>query len=72
MVAYCICSAQFANLRNFEIALRKLEIVKLLTNFKTGIRFRNCVALLRILEIAAFLKQITPIDAIVALDIDVV
>ena len=29
-----ICSAQFANLRNFEIALRKLEIVQLQTNFE--------------------------------------
>ena len=29
-----MCSAQFANLRNFEIALRKLEIAKLLTNFE--------------------------------------
>ena len=25
----CICSAQFANLHNFEIALRKLEIAKI-------------------------------------------
>ena len=47
-----ICSAQFANLCNFEIALRKLEIVKLLTNFETGVRFRNCIALLHIFEIA--------------------
>ena len=29
-----ICSAQFANLRNFEIALRKLEIAKLQTMFE--------------------------------------
>ena len=50
----------------FEITLHKLEIVKLLTNFETGIRFQNCVALLRILEIASFLKQTPPIDAIVA------
>ena len=33
-----ICSVQFANLRNFEIVLRKLEIEKLLTNFE------NCAA----------------------------
>ena len=31
-----ICSAQFANLRNFEIALHKLEIAKLLTNFENA------------------------------------
>ena len=61
-----ICSAQFANLRNFEIALHKLEIAKLQTNFETGIQFRNCVALLRILEIALFLKQTMPIDTIMA------
>ena len=30
----CICFAQFANLRNFKIALRKLEIAKLQTNFE--------------------------------------
>ena len=35
----CICSAQFAQ---FKIALRKLEIAKLLTNFEKGIQFRNC------------------------------
>ena len=57
---------QIANLRNFEIALRKLEIAKMLTNFETGIQFRNGVALLLILEIASFLKQTPPIDAIVA------
>ena len=33
-MCYCICSTQLANLRNFEIALRKLEIAKLQTNFK--------------------------------------
>ena len=62
----CVCSAQFANLRNSEIELCKLEIVKLLTNFETEIRFRNCVALLRILETASFLKQTPPIEEIVA------
>ena len=46
--------------------LHKLVFAKLLTNFKTGIRFRNCIALLPILEIASFLKQTLPIDAIVA------
>ena len=30
----CACSAQFANLRNFEIARHKLEIVKLQANFE--------------------------------------
>ena len=60
----CICSLQFANLCNFENVLCKLEIAKLLTNFETGIRFQNCIALLRILEIAPFLKQTAPIDAI--------
>ena len=30
----CICSAQFANLCNFEVAQCKLKISKLLTNFK--------------------------------------
>ena len=39
-LALCIRSAQIANLRNFEIALRKLEIVKLLTNFETGFDFK--------------------------------
>ena len=29
-----ICSAQFANLRNFEIALLKLKIAKLRNNFE--------------------------------------
>ena len=38
----CKCSAQFANLRNFEIALRKSKIAKLLTNFEIANRFRNC------------------------------
>ena len=33
MANACICSAQFAKLHNFEIALRRLEIAKLLTNF---------------------------------------
>ena len=37
-----ICSAQFANLPNFEIVLRKLEIAKLQTNFETRIQFQNC------------------------------
>ena len=32
---YYICSGQFANLHDFELALRKLEIVKLKTNFKS-------------------------------------
>ena len=39
---YSISSAQFANLHNFEIALRKLEIAKLEANFEIGIQFRNC------------------------------
>ena len=30
----CMCSTHFANLHNFEIALHKLEIAKLETNFK--------------------------------------
>ena len=30
----CICSVEFANLRNFKIALHKLKTVKLLTNFE--------------------------------------
>ena len=64
--SWYICSAQFANLSDFEIALRKLKIAKLLTNFETRIRFRNCVALLHILKIASFLKQTPPIDTIVA------
>ena len=37
-----IRSVQFVNLRNFEIAVHKLEILKLQTNFKTGVRFQNC------------------------------
>ena len=40
----CICSTQFANLHNFEIALRKLEIAKLQTSFEIAIQFRNYVA----------------------------
>ena len=39
MYSTCICSAQFANLRNFEIALHELETAKLLTNFETGSDF---------------------------------
>ena len=56
----------FANLCNSEIALRKLEITKLYTNFKMGIWFRNCVALLCIIEIALFLKQTPPMITVVA------
>ena len=41
-----MCSVQFANLRNFEIVLCKLEIVKLQINFEI------CAATLSILEIA--------------------
>ena len=49
----CICSPQFANLCNFEIALRKLEIVKLQTDFKIANQFRNCAAkFMRDFEIA--------------------
>ena len=59
-------SRAICNLRYFEIALRKLDIANLLTNLETEIRFRNCVALLRILKIASFLKQTPPIDAIEA------
>ena len=32
----CICSALFGNLRNFEIALRKLAVAKLRANFETA------------------------------------
>ena len=42
----CICFAQFANLRSFEIVLSTLEILKLLTDLKIA------QPLLRILEIA--------------------
>ena len=47
-----LCSAQFANLRKFEIALLKLEIVKLQTNYEIAHQLQNCTATLGILEIA--------------------
>ena len=36
-VLTCMCSAHFANLHNFEIALRKLEIVQLLSDFEIAL-----------------------------------
>ena len=42
---YMFC--QFANLHNFEIALCKLEISKLQTNFERRIWFRNCAVQFR-------------------------
>ena len=47
-----ICSARFVNLRNFEIALRNLKILKLLprfrkcmpSDFKIATQFRNSAA----------------------------
>ena len=55
---------QFANLCNFETALGKVQIANLQTNFKMGIRFRNWVALLCILENVLFLKHTPSTDAI--------
>ena len=40
--------------RNFEIALRKLEIAKWETNFEIGVRFRNCAPLCAISKFTQF------------------
>ena len=63
---YMFCA--IASLLNFKIVQHKLKITKLQTNSETGIQFRNYmyVALLRIFEIALFLKQTPPINAITA------
>ena len=58
-----ICSAQFANLRNFKIALRKLEIAKSLTNFEIAQpSLRDFDIALRKLEIAKFRNTISKVD----------
>ena len=62
----CICVPRNLQIySNLKIVLHKLEIEKLQTNFKMGIQFRNCIALLRILEITLFLKQTPPINTII-------
>ena len=59
----CICSAQFANVRNFEIVLLKLEIAKLLTNFKMAQpSLRDFKIALRKLEIAKLHNAISKVD----------
>ena len=58
-----ICSAQFANLHNFEIALRKLEIAKLQTNFEIAQpSLRNFEIALHELEIAKLSCAISKVD----------
>ena len=70
----CICSAQFANSRNFEIALRKLKIVKLQTNFEIAQpslhnfqiaqeSLHDFEIALRKLEIAKLRNAISKVDA---------
>ena len=70
---HCICSAQFANLRNFKIALHKLEIAKLQTNFdivQPSLRnfeivhpsLRNFEIALHKLEIAKLRSTLSKVD----------
>ena len=70
---WSICSAQFANLRNFEIALHKLEIAKSETNFEIAqpsLRnlqiaqpsLRDFEIALRKLEIAKLRNAISKVD----------
>ena len=59
----CICSTQFANLRNFEMALRKLDIVKLLTNFEIAQpSLSDFEIALRKLETAKLRNTISKVD----------
>ena len=42
----CICSAQSGNLRNLQIALRKLKIHRLRANLQIGTQSADCAILI--------------------------
>ena len=54
---------KFMQLQNWAARIRNCEIAN---QSEMEIQFGDCVEILCILEIASFLKQILPIDAIVA------